>query len=320
MTVLESEEIRDNGESSTCSGVDELKWQCPGELELLQGTVAELFGSVRLERKGWRSADRNFPRVNRKRCYQVYRKLALTEEAQKDLNAIVEALNKYFVPKRSVTYESFIFNTCQRENGESIDAYVNRLRGLSATCEFGDLTDSLIRDRVVLGTKHSSIRSRFLTEENLTLEKSIAIGRSYEQAQKQAIDNNEPEEAYRIQRKPRETRYQAPRWKSNDKQRNLCGRNHERNKRKCPAYEAECHTCHKTNHFARMCKNRPKNRRVHAIEERESGSEQESTYKIEQVYTISNKQKWYVSLNVAYQAKKQSRCDANWIADQHVTQ
>ena len=235
-----------------------------------------------------------------KECYQVYRKLALTEEAQKDLNAIVEALNKYFVPKRSVTYERFIFNTCQQQNGESIDAYVNRLRGLSATCEFGDLTDSLIRDRVVLGTKHSSLRSRFLTEENLTLEKSIAIGRSYEQAQKQlkAIDNNEPEEAYRIQRKPRETRYQAPRWKSSDEQCNFCGKNHERDKRKCPAYEAECHICHKRNHFARMCKNRPKNRRVHAIEERESGSEQESTYKIEQVYTISNKQKWYVSLNV----------------------
>ena len=132
-----------------------------------------------------------------KECYQVYRKLALTEEAKKDLNAIVEALNKYFVPKRSVTYERFIFNTCQQENGESIDAYVNRLRGLSATCEFGDLTDSFIRDRVVLGTKHSSIRGRFLTEDNLTLEKSIAIGRSYEQAQKQlkAIDNNEPEES-----------------------------------------------------------------------------------------------------------------------------
>ena len=67
---------------------------------------------------------------------------------------------------------------------------------------------------MVLGTRNSFIRSRFLTEENLTLEKSIAIGRSYEQAQKQpkAIDNQVPEKALRMQKKTREMRYQTPRW------------------------------------------------------------------------------------------------------------
>ena len=35
-----------------------------------------------------------------KECYQVYRKLALTEEAQKDLNAIVKALKYIFCAEK----------------------------------------------------------------------------------------------------------------------------------------------------------------------------------------------------------------------------
>ena len=46
-----------------------------------------------------------------KECYQVYRKLALAEEQMKDLKTIVEELDKSFLPKRSVTYERFIFIT-----------------------------------------------------------------------------------------------------------------------------------------------------------------------------------------------------------------
>ena len=227
-----------------------------------------------------------------KECYQVYRKLALTTEQKADLEAIVEELGKYFKPKSSVTYDRFVFNTCQQENAESIDEYVNRLRGLSATCEFGDLAESLLRDRIVLGVKYKAVRSRLLTEENLTLEKSVAICRSFEKAQKQmrAIDNdkNEQEDAYRIEKKSGENRHRAPKSPQHSVQNKceFCGGWHERDKRRCPAYQAECHICHKKNHFARMCRNKPKpstsSSRINAVEGQESGSESEITYTIEQ--------------------------------------
>ena len=44
-----------------------------------------------------------------------------------------------------------------------------------------------------------------------------------------------------------------------------CGRNHE--VRKCPAYDKECHKCHKKNHFAKMCRSGQKqNKEVTLIE------------------------------------------------------
>ena len=248
-----------------------------------------------------------------KECYQVYRKLALTAAQKANLKAIIEELEKYFRPKSNVTYERFIFNTGRQEARENIDEYVNRLRGLSATCEFGELAESLIRDRIVLGAKHSSVRSRLLTEENLTLEKSIAICRSYELAQKQikTIDNQAPEEANRIEKKTGYDRYRAPKLHPNQERKleqcKFCGGRHERDKRKCPAYQAKCHICHKQNHFARMCRNKPQSspaRRIHAIENRESDSDHELAYRTEEAYTAGSKKKWFVSLKVSLPGKK----------------
>ena len=44
----------------------------------------------------------------------------------------------------------------------SIDEYVVKLRQFSASCEFGDLTQSLIRDRLVFCTNNSTCKYRLL--------------------------------------------------------------------------------------------------------------------------------------------------------------
>ena len=48
------------------------------------------------------------------------------------------------------------------------------------TCQFQDLKDGLIRDRVVCGITCDKIRSRLLKEPDLTLQKAIDIGRANE--------------------------------------------------------------------------------------------------------------------------------------------
>ena len=89
-----------------------------------------------------------------KDCYNIYKSLPLDNENKEKIKSILDALEEYFKPNLNVTFERFIFNTCDQQNHESIDEYVNKLRGLSETCEFGTLRDSLIRDRIVLGTKN----------------------------------------------------------------------------------------------------------------------------------------------------------------------
>ena len=92
---------------------------------------------------------------------------------------------KYCSPKSNLTYERHQFNIRNQNEGESIDSYVTDLRILSKSCEFGDLTDSLIKDRLVCGVKQDTVRSRLLWETDLTLQKAIDICRAAETSTQQ---------------------------------------------------------------------------------------------------------------------------------------
>ena len=51
---------------------------------------------------------------------------------------------------------------------------------LSKNCSFGDLTSSLIKDRIIVRMQNNATRQKLLSEKGLTLEKCIEIARSYE--------------------------------------------------------------------------------------------------------------------------------------------
>ena len=55
------------------------------------------------------------------------------------------------------------------------------LRYLVATCEFGNLEDDIIRDRIVLGIYDDNLRARLLRKDELTLTQTIDFCRSFEQ-------------------------------------------------------------------------------------------------------------------------------------------
>jgi len=50
--------------------------------------------------------------------------------------------------------------------GESIDTFVTSLRHKAKTCEFGDQTESMIRDRVVLGCPDTQLQERLCENQN----------------------------------------------------------------------------------------------------------------------------------------------------------
>ena len=59
-----------------------------------------------------------------------------------------------------MVYERYVFNMCVQDNEESLQSYVTRLRKLAASCEYGELTDDLIRDRLVIGLKNNGDKVR----------------------------------------------------------------------------------------------------------------------------------------------------------------
>ena len=98
-------------------------------------------------------------------CKKVLNNLPdLTAADRRNPDRIIEVLRNYFLPQRNVLYERFMFNSTNQKAGEAIDQFVLRLRQLAEPCEFGDLKNSLIRDRIVIGTSDESGRERLLRE------------------------------------------------------------------------------------------------------------------------------------------------------------
>ena len=58
----------------------------------------------------------------------------------------------------------------------------SELKRLSLTCEFGDLRDSLIRDRIVEGVSSHKLRGELLKKPDLTLQTADDYCRTFEAA------------------------------------------------------------------------------------------------------------------------------------------
>lgn len=91
---------------------------------------------------------------------------------------IIDKFDGHCNPCVYETVERYRFFTKNQRSGESIDSYVTELRVLVKTCNFGQLRDSLIRDRVVCGLNSTSMRERLLRETNMSLDTCIQLCRA----------------------------------------------------------------------------------------------------------------------------------------------
>ena len=67
----------------------------------------------------------------------------------------------------------FLIRVCSK--AKNLFSYVTRLRKLAAFCEYGALTDELIRGRLVIGLKNQGDEVRPLREKSLDLKKAIKM-------------------------------------------------------------------------------------------------------------------------------------------------
>ena len=75
-----------------------------------------------------------------------------------------------------VTWERHLFNSRNQQPGEMIDQYVSDLKtkAIAKSCEFGTLSDSLIRDRIIGSIVNGNTQSRcLLRQADLTFQTAI---------------------------------------------------------------------------------------------------------------------------------------------------
>lgn len=185
------------------------------------------------------------------------------EDAQK-LDNVKAKFKAYCNPRKNITHERHCFFIRTQNETETIDQYVTELRTKASTCEFGDLCDSLIRDRLVCGVRNKTVKDRLLRDADLSLQKAIDICRASEVSQihLKTLNDENPQVHVVKQRKPAQ---HGTKQKTQDTQQKLscqkCGYKHPPNK--CPAEGETCNKCFKLNHFAKMCRT-PKVDRGHS--------------------------------------------------------
>ncbi|GFS18072.1 hypothetical protein ElyMa_003255100 [Elysia marginata] len=192
----------------------------------------------------------------------------LTEEQNNDIQEILDAFEKYCIGETNESYERFVFNSRNQQEGESIDKYVAELRKLAKTCNFATLEESLIRDRIITGIICDITRRKLLEETKLTLIKCIDICRSIESSKRQILtiqgEKRTDELSVRKVTAPRQGSYSRSPGTTRPKDPkdcHFCGSRHILQKELCPAWGKTCSKCKGKNHFAIKCKSR-----IHALQ------------------------------------------------------
>ena len=86
--------------------------------------------------------------------------LKLTQDELKKYDTVKAKLDSYFVIRRNVIIERSKFNKRAQLENESVDSFVTDLHCMAEHCQFGDINDGLIRDRLVVGLRDTRLAER----------------------------------------------------------------------------------------------------------------------------------------------------------------
>lgn len=111
----------------------------------------------------------------------------LSAENSKKFETVKESFEAYFVRKRNIIYERTKFNLRVQNPDESVDGFITDLHNLAKFCEYGELHDQLIRDRIVVGLWDKKLSEQLQMDPELTLEKAVTRARQSESIKQQQL-------------------------------------------------------------------------------------------------------------------------------------
>ena len=117
----------------------------------------------------------------------IYDTFTFQDNEMNKIQILIDKFDQHFSPQKNLTYQRYLFNTCS-QNGRPVANFLIDLRNNARTCEFEDLQNSLIRDRIVRGIDDKNIREGLLRDNNLTLYRAAAIVRASETSKSQVLE------------------------------------------------------------------------------------------------------------------------------------
>lgn len=188
---------------------------------------------------------------------ELFDNLGLTNDEMTNVDTVLDKFENYYVPKTNVSVERHKFNSRLQQPGETFDSFYADLVKLAASCNYGDIKDDLIKDRIICGLCDKTVKNRLLLEENLTLERTIKVCRAAVEAQSQLKELNmdlptTSSSVVLVKQKPRDkNNYKSN--KQGNKNYSCLKSGYSHNFGRCPASGKVCKKCGKQNHFSQVC-------------------------------------------------------------------
>ena len=167
---------------------------------------------------------------------QVYQESHFTSTLySKPYKEIVELVQTHYSPKPTVIVQRLKFNLCSRQQGESVSAFIARLRQLTEYCDIDHSLEAMLCDRLVCGINDSRIQRRLLQDDDLTFETALKSSLMMESANRNTHDvlNSTSSNFSSF----------LGYW---------CGEPHTATH--CSFRDSECHYCHRKGHIAKVCR------------------------------------------------------------------
>ena len=204
----------------------------------------------------------------------------ISDEDRKRYDAVMSKFDGFFKVRKNLIFERARFNQRNQSEGESVEQYITALYHLVETCEYGDLRDEMLRDRLVVGIRDSAMSQKLQMDPELTLEKAMKTVRQSAAVKEQQgqlkqlkegskgnpitieeVRTGRPQTGGGASRRDKSVRYRKggargtqPRMQGGAKlgQRKprckRCGKDHLPGER-CPAKAATCYKCNRKGHF-----------------------------------------------------------------------
>ena len=113
--------------------------------------------------------------------YKILRNLiSPVKPKEKSYEDIVAILTKHYEPVPSEIVDRCKFHSRFRKPGESVATFVAELRSLAEFCNFGEVLEDMLRDRLVCGIRDEAIQKRLLAESKLTYQTAVELAQSQE--------------------------------------------------------------------------------------------------------------------------------------------
>ena len=94
----------------------------------------------------------------------------ITEEGRKVYETVLKQFDDFFKVRVNQTLERAKFNNRSQKEGETADEYITALYSLAETCNYKELKEEMICDRLVVGIRDRTLSEKLQLDAGLTLE------------------------------------------------------------------------------------------------------------------------------------------------------